>query len=56
MGASWRGRWDSFHLNTPNRINLLPDADVVGEPTAFLPRDRWVAELEAYQRKHGSRA
>ncbi|MDH5673644.1 MAG: NAD(P)/FAD-dependent oxidoreductase [Myxococcales bacterium] len=52
VGSSWRERWDSFHLNTPGRINVLPDADVPGAADAFLHRDEWVAYMDAYRAKH----
>lgn len=52
VGASWRRRWDSFHLNTPNEINALPDGDAPGERGGFLSRDAWVETLEGYQRTH----
>jgi putative flavoprotein involved in K+ transport len=50
IGESWRSqRWDSFTLNTPNRMNRLPGASPDGsDPDAFEGRDAWVARLERY--------
>jgi putative flavoprotein involved in K+ transport len=49
LGQTWRGRWDSFCLVTPNWTVQLPghlyDGD---EPDAFMPRDAIVAYLERY--------
>jgi len=49
MGQSWRGRWDSFCLVTPNWSVQLPghpyDRD---DPDGFMPRDEVVAYLERY--------
>ena len=53
VGASWRRRWDGFHLNTPGEINVLPDAEAPGEAGGFLSRDAWVATLEDYVARHG---
>jgi putative flavoprotein involved in K+ transport len=55
VGESWRTqRWDSFTLNTPNRMNTLPGAaaDPV-DPDAFEGRDAWVERLDRYVRSHG---
>ena len=36
IGETWRSqRWDSFRVNTPNRMNGLPDLDFDGDPDAF---------------------
>jgi len=55
IGESWRSqRWDSFVLNTPNRMNGLPGARVDGaDPDAFEGRDEWVARLDRYARDQG---
>lgn len=51
IGNSWRSqRWDSFTLNTPNRMNRLPGGPEAADADGFLGRDAWVAELEAYAR------
>ena len=54
VGESWRSqRWDSFTLNTPNRMNQLPGASLDGaDPDAFERRDDWVTRLERYARDH----
>lgn len=55
IGESWRSRrWDSFVLNTNNRMNALPGArDGGADPDAFEGRDAWVARLERYVGDHG---
>lgn len=51
IGESWRTqRWDSFRLNTPNAMVRLPGGPEHPCPEAFLGRDDWIAELEAYAR------
>jgi putative flavoprotein involved in K+ transport len=49
IGQTWRGRWDSFCLVTPNWSVQLPghfyDQD---DPDAFMPRDEIVRYLERY--------
>jgi len=55
IGESWRSqRWDSFALNTPNRMNRLPGAAADdADPDGFEARDAWVARLGRYARQHG---
>ncbi|MCL2769510.1 MAG: NAD(P)-binding domain-containing protein [Solirubrobacterales bacterium] len=49
VGQSWRDRWDSFCLVTPNWSVKLPGGAYVGDdPDGFMPRDEIVAHLEAY--------
>jgi putative flavoprotein involved in K+ transport len=49
IGQSWRGRWDSFCLVTPNWSVQLPGGAYDGpEPDGFMPRDEIVAFLERY--------
>jgi putative flavoprotein involved in K+ transport len=49
IGQSWRGRWDSFCLVTPNWTVQLPDQPYDGDdPDGYLPRDEIVAYLERY--------
>lgn len=49
IGESWRSRWDSFTLVTPNWQLQLPGHAYDGDdPDGFLPRDEVVAYLEAY--------
>lgn len=46
---SWRGRWDSFSLVTPNWHLQLPGDDYDTEnPEGFLARDEIVDHLEQY--------
>jgi putative flavoprotein involved in K+ transport len=49
VGQTWRGRWDSFCLVTPNWSVRLPghpyDRD---DPDGFMPRDEIVGYLERY--------
>ncbi len=53
VGESWRSqRWDSFVLNTPSWMNLLPgEAEPVEARDEFLGRDAFVDHLEAYVRE-----
>jgi putative flavoprotein involved in K+ transport len=49
VGETWRGRWDSFCLVTPNWSVQLPDHPYDGDdPDGFMPRDEIVAYLERY--------
>jgi glycine/D-amino acid oxidase-like deaminating enzyme len=49
VGETWRGRWDSFCLVTPNWSMQLPDQPYDGEdPVAFDSRDEIVGFLERY--------
>lgn len=49
VGQTWRGRWDSFCLVTPNWSVQLPGRRYDGEdPDGFMPRDEVVAYLERY--------
>ncbi len=49
VAATWRGRWDSFCLVTPNWMNALTDQGYDGDdPDGFLLRDEIVAFLERY--------
>ena len=50
IGQSWRDRWDSFCLVSPNWFISLPGGAYAGnDPDGFLPRDDIVAHLEGYQ-------
>lgn len=55
IGQSWRDRWDSFCLVTPNWSVQLPggayDED---DPDGFMPRDEIVAFLEQYAARFGA--
>jgi putative flavoprotein involved in K+ transport len=49
VGQTWRGRWDSFCLVTPNWSLQLPGHHYAGDdPDGFLERDEIVAYLEDY--------
>lgn len=49
IGETWRNRWDSFTLVTPNWMLRLPGHEYSGdEPDGFMGRDRVVAHLEDY--------
>lgn len=49
IGETWRNRWDSFCLVTPNWTVQLPDGHYAGpDPDGFMPRDEIVGFLERY--------
>jgi putative flavoprotein involved in K+ transport len=49
IGETWRGRWDSFCLVTPNWTVRLPGYPYDGQdPDGFMHRDEIVAYLERY--------
>ena len=49
VGDTWRNRWDSFCLVTPNRFCRLPGFPYNGDdPDGFMGRDEIVAYVEAY--------
>jgi putative flavoprotein involved in K+ transport len=49
VGQTWRGRWDSFCLVTPNWSVQLPGHGYDGrDPDGFMPRDELVDYLERY--------
>lgn len=49
IGSSWRRRWDSFTLVTPNSWLQLPGHPYEGgDPDGFLSREEVVAYLEDY--------
>jgi putative flavoprotein involved in K+ transport len=49
VGQTWRGRWDSFCLVTPNWSVRLPGQPYDGDdPDGFMPRDEVVSYLERY--------
>ena len=53
IGESWRSqRWDSFALNTSNRISLLPGDFYTGDqPECFASAKEFANSLEAYASK-----
>lgn len=49
VAETWRGRWDSFCLVTPNWGVRLPGGVYSGDdPDGYMPRDEIVAFLERY--------
>jgi putative flavoprotein involved in K+ transport len=50
IGETWLSqRWDSFRLNTPNFMNVLPGLPYEGpEPDGFWSRDEYAAYLRSY--------
>jgi glycine/D-amino acid oxidase-like deaminating enzyme len=49
VGQTWRDRWDSFCLVTPNWMIQLPGAHYEGDdPDGYLPRDDVVGHLDRY--------
>ena len=55
MGQSWRDRWDSFCLVTPNWYLQLPGGAYTGDdPDGFMSRDEVVAHLERYAHGFGA--
>jgi putative flavoprotein involved in K+ transport len=49
VAETWRGRWDSFCLVTPNWTMGLPGSPYTGShPEGFVPRDDIVSYLEGY--------
>src|SRR5678815_188618 len=55
VGQSWRDRWDSFCLVTPNWYVQLPGGEYAGEdPDGFMSRDEVVAHLERYAQGIGT--
>jgi putative flavoprotein involved in K+ transport len=49
VGQSWRDRWDSFCLVTPNWYVQLPGGEYAGDdPDGFMLRDQIVTHLERY--------
>ncbi len=54
VGQTWRDRWDSFCLVSPNWTVQLPDRPYDGDdPDGFMPRDEIVAYLEGYRAAFG---
>jgi putative flavoprotein involved in K+ transport len=55
VAQTWRGRWESFCLVTPNWTLRLPDFPYDGDdPDGFMPRDEVVAYLERYAEAIGA--
>ncbi len=50
VGQTWRDRWESFCLVTPNWTVQLPGGAYEGDdPDGYMPRDEIVAHLERYR-------
>lgn len=47
-GDSWRNRWDSLRLFTPNRFNSLPGMPIPGDDWGFPTKDELADYLESY--------
>ena len=47
-GDSWRNRWDTLRLFTPNRFNNLPGMPIPGEGWGFPTKDEVADYLETY--------
>ena len=55
IGQTWRDRWESFCLVTPNWSVRLPGGAYAGDdPDGFMPRDEIVAHLERYAATSGA--
>lgn len=52
---TWRRqRWDSFRMNTPNVMTVLPGERYAGPaPEGYMTRDAFVSMVENYVRNHG---
>jgi len=48
VGDSWRNRWDSLRLFTPNRLNGLPGMPFPGPRWGFPTKDEFADYLEGY--------
>lgn len=53
IGETWRSqRWDSFKLNSANKLNLLPEQEVgFDDPDAFARAHEFAASLENYAKQ-----
>ena len=49
-GDSWRHRWDSLRLFTPNQFNSLPGLPIGGDDWVFPTKDELADYLESYAR------
>jgi putative flavoprotein involved in K+ transport len=55
IGETWRGRWDSFCLVTPNWATLLPGMPYDGDdPDGYMPKIEIVGHLERYSSSFGA--
>jgi len=55
VAQTWRTRWESFTLVTPNWTMALPGHEYAGDdPEGFVPRDAVVDYLESYAASFGA--
>jgi len=54
VGETWRKqRWKSFHLNTPNVVNVLPDDRYEGdEAFGFVGHEALLGYMESYRKRY----
>jgi putative flavoprotein involved in K+ transport len=53
IGETWRSqRWDNFHFNSTNKLNLLPGEKEAEDPDRFGMVPQFVSSLEQYVSKH----
>ena len=53
IGESWRSqRWDNFHFNSTNKLNILPGEKEADDPDLFGKAPDFVSCLEQYVAKH----
>jgi len=53
IGESWRSqRWDNFHFNSTNKLNVLPGEKEADDPDRFGMVPQFVSSLEQYVSKH----
>src|SRR6185295_16192917 len=49
VGESWRSqRWNSFVLNSPNKLNALPGDHTGNDPDGFSSSRQYISSLEDY--------
>ena len=55
VGESWRTqRWDSFRMNTPNVLTVMPDSPYEGsDPEGFMTSREFLGHLEGFVVRHG---
>ncbi|HEX5113457.1 MAG TPA: NAD(P)/FAD-dependent oxidoreductase [Saprospiraceae bacterium] len=53
IGESWRKRWDSFFLNSPNKFNLLPGDRIDPQHAdGFMSGQQYIEKLVHYSHQH----
>ena len=54
IGESWRNqRWDSFRLNSMNKLNMLPGENTSAEPELFQTANAFADKLKKYVSEYG---